>query len=128
MWDGSEKIAIRLTMLTDDESLRFRWLGSNETILDDTVTKTNSGMSLACDPESRVVIEATDVTEFNVAVVFDLLGHKDEAVGYSYLSRQTSPVTQSFPATSIRRTARSVLFLSNSISMSMTFRPTLRVF
>ena len=86
MWDGSEKIAIRLTMLTDDESLRFRWLGSNETILDDTVTKTNSGMSLACDPESRVVIEATDVTEFNVAVVFDLLGHKDEAVGYSYLS------------------------------------------
>ncbi len=85
MWEDGTKTAIRLTMLTDDESLRFRRLGSNETVLDDTVTKNNSGMSLACDPESRVVIEATDVTEFNVAVVFDLLGHKDEAVGYSYL-------------------------------------------
>jgi hypothetical protein len=85
MWEGTEKKTIRLTMLTDDESLRFRWLKSNETILDDTITKTNSGMSLACDPEPRVVIEASDVTEFNVAVVFDLLGHKDEAVGYSYL-------------------------------------------
>ena len=70
-------------MLTDDDSLSFRKLGSQETVLDNTITMTGDNQPLACDPEARVVIEATDVTEFNVAVVFDLLGHEDEAVGYS---------------------------------------------
>ena len=82
---NGKNIVLRLTMLTDDDSLRFRRLGSQETVLKNTITKTNSGESLACDPEQRVVIEANDVTDFNVAVVFDLLGHVDEAVGYSYV-------------------------------------------
>ena len=82
-WLNGEKKVIRLTMLTDDDSLSFRKLGSQETVLDNTITMTGDNQPLACDPEARVVIEATDVTEFNVAVVFDLLGHEDEAVGYS---------------------------------------------
>ena len=82
-WLNGEKKVIRLTMLTDDDSLRFRKLGSQETVLDGTITKTGDNQPLACDPEARVVIEATDVIEFNVAVVFDLLLHEDEAVGYS---------------------------------------------
>ena len=85
MWNNGEKKTLRLTMLTDDDSLRFRVLNSTETVLPDTVTKTNSGLALACDTEQRVVIEATDVTSFDVAVVFDLIGHADEAVGYSYV-------------------------------------------
>ena len=84
-WEDGKKTEIRLTLISDDESLRFRRLGSNETVLDDTVTQNNSGMSLACNPEPRVVIEASNVMEFNVAVVFDLLNHKDEAIGYSYV-------------------------------------------
>ena len=82
-WLNGEKKVIRLTMLTDDDSLRFRKLDSQETVLDNTITKTGDDQPLACDPEARVVIEATDVTEFNVAVVFDILRHEDEAVGYT---------------------------------------------
>ena len=82
IWEGNEKKTIRLTMLTDDDSLKFRKLKANETVLDSTYTKYKTGDSRACDTEQRVVIEANSVTNFNVAVVFEMLGHKDEAVGY----------------------------------------------
>ena len=39
---------------------------------------------MARDPVQRVAIEADNVTEFNVAVVFQLLGHEDEIVPYTY--------------------------------------------
>ena len=86
VWEnGHPKTTIRLTMLTDDESLTFRRLKNGETVLSNTITKENSGQPLACDTEQRVVIEANNVTNFNVAVVFDILKHKDEAVGYEKL-------------------------------------------
>lgn len=73
---------IRLTMLTDDDSLTFRKLRVNETVLDSTYTTYKTGDTRACDTEPRIVIEANEVTEFNVAVVFDMISHKDEVVTY----------------------------------------------
>ncbi len=80
---GSKELSLRITLISDDESLRFKKIGKLDTVLSSTITKTNSGNDLACDPENRVVIEASNVTEFNVAVVFELIGHTDEVVGYS---------------------------------------------
>ena len=82
LWDNGSKTVLRATMITDDDSLSFRRLKSNETVLSSTKTKYNSGDSRACDTEPRVVIEANNVKSFNVAVVFEILGHEDEAVGY----------------------------------------------
>ena len=82
IWNNGNKTTIRATMITDDDSLSFRRLKSNETMLSSTKTKYNSGDSRACDTEPRVVIEANNVKNFNVAVVFEILGHADEAVGY----------------------------------------------
>ena len=82
IWNNGSKTTIRATMITDDDSLSFRRLKSNETVLSSTKTKYNSGDSRACDTEPRVVIEANNVKNFNVAVVFEILGHVDEAVGY----------------------------------------------
>jgi hypothetical protein len=81
MSNGEDK-TIRLSLITDDDSLRFRRLKSNETVLDSTYTKYKTGDPRACDTEPRIAIEAKDVTDFNVAVVFEMLGHKDEVVGY----------------------------------------------
>ena len=81
-WENGNQHTLRVTMLTDDENLKFRRLGKYETVLSSTITKNNSGQELACDPEQRVVIEANNVTDFNVGVVFDLLNHVDEVVGY----------------------------------------------
>ena len=39
---------------------------------------------MARNPVQRVAIEADDVTSFNVAVVFQVLGHEDEIVPYTY--------------------------------------------
>ena len=73
---------IRLTMLTDDENFAFRKLKVNETVLDSTYTQYKTGDTRACDTEPRIVIEANEVTEFNVAVVFDMISHQDEVVTY----------------------------------------------
>ena len=73
---------IRLTMLTDDDALRFRKLKQNETVLESTYTKYKTGDERACDTEPRIVIEAKEVTDFNVAVVFEMIDHPDEVVGY----------------------------------------------
>ena len=80
--DNNEKKVIRLSMLTDDDSLTFRKLKANETVLDSTYTQYKTGDSRACDTEPRIVIEAKNVTNFNVAVVFEMITHKDEVVGY----------------------------------------------
>lgn len=85
VWDGGEKKTLRVTLLSNDDSLTFRKLKTYETVLDTTYTKENSGDSRACNPEQRIVIEADNVTEFNVAVVFEMLGHKDEIVTYEQI-------------------------------------------
>nr|MBQ8890844.1 heparinase II/III family protein [Clostridia bacterium] len=86
----SEKLMIRVTLISPDESLRFRLMddkytskdGKYETVFDSTYTATNNNYPLAKDPVQRVVIEANGVTSFNTAVVFQLLGHEDEIVPY----------------------------------------------
>ena len=81
-WVGKEEKTIRLSLLTDDENLKFRKLKIHETVFDNTYTEYKTGDPRACNTEPRIVIEAENVTNFNVAVVFEMIGHKDEVVGY----------------------------------------------
>ena len=80
---NSGRKTLRITMLTDDESLRFTRMNSKETVLENTITKSGGGGYGTCDPEQRIVIKADDVTEFNVGVVFELLDFEEQVVGYS---------------------------------------------
>ncbi len=77
-----EEVKLRATLITDDENLKFSHAGIYETVLDSTVTRENSGMELAENPERRVFIKADGVTDFNVAVVFQIERHKDEVTEY----------------------------------------------
>ena len=90
---NGEQIILRATLLSNDASLKFRKMGTPssssgltkyETVLPDTYTKTNNNDPLAKDPTQRVVIEANGVTQFNVAVVFQIERHVDEIVAYEY--------------------------------------------
>ena len=80
---GADAKRIRITMLTDDDSLRFVRLKNGETVLSNTITKANSGIYGTCDTEQRIAIKANQVTDFNVAVVFELLDFEEQMVGYS---------------------------------------------
>lgn len=82
-WKNGEKITLRVTLLSEDDSLKFRKLGTYETVLSNTITKENSGRYGTCNPEQRVVIEANNVTDFNVGVVFELIEDERQVVGYS---------------------------------------------
>ncbi|MBQ8372414.1 MAG: heparinase II/III family protein [Clostridia bacterium] len=87
--DG-EKRELRVTLLSDNEDLKFTYMyDPSVTIFDSTVTKQNSGDDMALTPVQRVVINADGVTEYKVALVFELIGHEDEVVGYEY-----TPMTQ----------------------------------
>lgn len=82
-WVNGEKLTLRATLLSDDDSLIFRKLGAYETVLDNTIIKETSGIYGTCNPETRIAIEAKDVTSFNVGVVFELIRSTEEIVGYS---------------------------------------------
>jgi hypothetical protein len=77
-------VDMRITLISDNADLRFREMDAQETVFKDTITAYKSGDSMARNPVQRVAIEADNVTEFNVAVVFQLLGHEDEIVPYTY--------------------------------------------
>jgi len=82
MYDKAGKLqTLRATLLSEDESLVFE-VKEDGTILPDTVTKDNSGNEKASNPQRRLLINANDVTEFKVAVVFEIIRHEDEVVGY----------------------------------------------
>ena len=80
---GANMKTLRITMLTDDDSLRFEKMGQYSTVLSSTITKTGTGIYGTCDPEQRVVINANNVTDFNVGVVFELIDFEEQIVGYS---------------------------------------------
>lgn len=82
-WLNGEKVTLRLTMLTDNDALKFRKLGNYETVLDNTITQENSGTYGTCNPDQRIVIEANNVTDFNVGVVFEIIESEKQVVGYS---------------------------------------------
>ena len=84
----SEPLVLRLSLISEDETLRFETTKGNETILSTTVTKANSGNELASDPEKRLVIRANSVSEYHVAVVMELIKHEDEVVGYTYTNME----------------------------------------
>ncbi len=79
---GDKKTVLRGTLLSDDESLSFRKASKYETVLSATVTRENSGNPLAENPEQRLFIEADGVTDFNVAVVFEIIESTKQVVGY----------------------------------------------
>jgi len=81
-----EKVVLRVTLLSDNENIRFRKMGAYETVYSTTYTNTGNGDPLALDPLQRVVIEANGVTEYKVALVFEIIRHTDEVVGYSFTS------------------------------------------
>jgi hypothetical protein len=72
----------------DKLRLRFEKTGQT-TILPTTITKENSGNAKASSPANRLIINADNVTEFNVAVVFELIKHEQEVVGYEYANMST---------------------------------------
>lgn len=82
--DSDEPVTLRMTLLSRDESLKFRVTGKEETLLPDTVAKHNSDNPKATAVQTRLVIDADGVTDFNVAVVFDIIKDDAEVVGYSY--------------------------------------------
>ena len=71
---------LRASIVSEDETLAFS--KQNGTVLSDTITKSNSGNERASDPEIRLAIVADNVTEFNCSVVFEIIRHEDEVVGY----------------------------------------------
>ncbi len=79
-----EKVVLRVTLLSDNENIRFRKMGAYETVYSTTYTNTGNNDPLALDPLQRMVIEADGVTEYKVALVFELIQHTDEIVGYSF--------------------------------------------
>ncbi|MBQ8720417.1 MAG: heparinase II/III family protein [Clostridia bacterium] len=84
LYQGGTKYELRMTLLSDNEELVFEKTG-NTTVLPTTVTKENSGNEKASSPDNRLIINADNVTEFNVAVVFELIKHEDEVVGYEFV-------------------------------------------
>ena len=89
---NGEEVTMRVSLISEDTSLKFRIMNVGnyetgvkyETVFPDTYTKTNNQDPRASDPVQRIIIEANDVTSFNVAVVFQILGHKNEIVPYRY--------------------------------------------
>ncbi len=82
---NGEKRELRVTLLSDNKDLKFTFMyDPSVTIFDSTVTKQNSGNDMALTPVQRIVINADNVTEYKVALVFELIGHEDEIVGYEY--------------------------------------------
>lgn len=81
--DG-EIVDMRITLISDNADLRFREMEAQETVFEETYTAYKNNDPLAKNPVQRVAIEADDVTSFNVAVVFQILGHEDEIVPYTY--------------------------------------------
>ena len=76
-----KQVTLRVTLITDDDSLGFELLKS-QTILDSTVTKSNSGNERASDPENRLIINKDGATDFNVSVVFEIMRDPAEIVAY----------------------------------------------
>ena len=83
----NEIVTLRMTLISEDTSLKFRKMGAYETVYPTTIIKNTYDENLAYlakDPVPRICIEADDVTSFNVAVVFQILEHQDEIVPYEY--------------------------------------------
>ena len=77
-------VTLRMTLITDNDELKFRKMGAYETVFSDTYTKTGNNDTRAKDPVPRICIEANGVTSFNVAVVFQIEEHVEEIVPYNY--------------------------------------------
>ena len=87
----NKPIILRATLVSDNPDLKFGLSGTSH-LLSTTVSATTAAdYSFVRFPEraksstNRVVIKASGVTEFNVAVVFELIGHEDEVTGYEWL-------------------------------------------
>lgn len=83
VYKNGKYTTLRVSLLSEDKDLKFTYMSAYDgTIFDDTYTKTGNNDPLALDPLQRLVINADDVTEYNVSVVFEIIRHPDEVVGY----------------------------------------------
>ncbi len=81
---NGKNVKLRISLLTDDSTLKFRRLNSSETVLPSTIINSPEN-PMVSKTSQRIVIDAADKTEFNVAVVFEILRHEDEVIGYEKL-------------------------------------------
>ncbi len=83
-----ELLTLRITLISDNQELRFRKMDAYETVFPSTVIRNGyedeEFASLARNPVPRICIEANGVKSFNVAVVFQIEEHTDEIVPYEY--------------------------------------------
>ena len=99
---GTSEMLMRMTLVSEDTSLKFEtsasvYKNSYGTILQRTVTKSkylaNPGIlsykgedaNQLSEPANRLIINVDDATEFNAAVVFEIMRHEDEVVGYEWM-------------------------------------------
>ncbi len=86
--EASERICMRITLLSDDENVKFRSVTSGETVRPETIHKAQNAIeehvNMLLSPPSRLFIEAEQVTEYNVALVFEMMRDVQEVVGYEY--------------------------------------------
>ncbi len=87
--DSGDRIRMRITLLSDNDNVRLRSVTTGETVFPETITDTQNAevgyedMLLTAKP--RLFIEAEDVTEYNVALVFEMMRDEAEVVGYEYV-------------------------------------------
>lgn len=83
---GGKRVCMRITLLSDNKDLKFRSVVGGETIFPTTIHKAQNAASgkenMLLSPRNRLFVEADNVTEYNVAFVFEMMRDKQEVVGY----------------------------------------------
>ena len=99
---GGAPVDLRASIVSDDPNLRFSLKRSGVILPNTITTTTNNGTpdnrlypaASAADP--RLLIEANNVSNFNCAVVFEIIrrgGSREPTVGYSYTDMQNWQTT-----------------------------------
>ncbi len=74
-----KRVMLRVSLLSENTDLVFTTVTEKQ--LDYTIVKSDSTPKVS-SPATRLAIKADDVTEFDVAVVFELVSAKDDVIGY----------------------------------------------
>ncbi len=83
--NGMKGDFLRLTLISDNPDLKFE--KTKDTLLPNTITSADNPK--ASSAQTRLIIRANNVTEFNVAVVIESYRDEREVVGYKY-----SPISE----------------------------------
>ena len=74
-----KRLMLRITLLSEDTSLTFTKV--EDALLPNTIVKSESNPKVS-EAQTRLAIQANDVTTFDVAVVFEVVSAKDDIFGY----------------------------------------------